>query len=112
MLVGGATLARTWLTDGVNSPMQTNDDIRVESYCDHCAMPIQIELQGGRATYIDPAESLVYLALRPTEWWGDIVTTCRPAAAGRQRSRHPCLAQGSLTADRPTRPRCTKTVAS
>ncbi len=62
--------------DAIAFHAMLGDDIRVESYCDHCAMPIQIELQGGRATHVDPAESLVYLALRPTEWWGDIVTTC------------------------------------
>jgi len=48
----------------------------VESFCHHCAEPIQIELTDGRATLVDPTESLVYLALRPAEWWGDIVTTC------------------------------------
>jgi hypothetical protein len=52
------------------------DDVRVDSFCHHCAAPIRIELKGGRATEVDPPDSLVYLALRPTEWWSDIVTTC------------------------------------
>jgi Alkylmercury lyase len=51
-------------------------DIRVDSYCHHCAAPITIEMSGGRATRVEPAETLVYLALRPTQWWDDIVATC------------------------------------
>ena len=51
-------------------------DVRVDSFCHHCAQPIQVELRNGHTTLVDPPESLVYLALRPTEWWGDIITTC------------------------------------
>ena len=51
-------------------------DVDIESFCHHCAAPIRIELRDGRATRVAPAETLVYLALRPTEWWEDIVTTC------------------------------------
>jgi hypothetical protein len=51
-------------------------DVRVDSFCHHCAQPIQVELRHGKTTLVDPPESLVYLALRPTEWWGDIITTC------------------------------------
>jgi hypothetical protein len=51
-------------------------DVRVESFCHHCAQPIRVELRDGHTTLVDPPESLVYLALRPTEWWSDIVTTC------------------------------------
>jgi hypothetical protein len=25
---------------------------------------------------VEPAATIVYLALRPTEWWTDIITTC------------------------------------
>jgi hypothetical protein len=52
------------------------DDVRVDSFCHHCAAPIQVELKAGHATHVDPPDSLVYLALRPTEWWSDIIATC------------------------------------
>jgi hypothetical protein len=52
------------------------EDIRVDSYCHHCGMPITIELRDGRATRVEPEKALVYLALRPTQWWENIVTTC------------------------------------
>ncbi|MEO7332773.1 MAG: alkylmercury lyase family protein [Gemmatimonadales bacterium] len=51
-------------------------DVRIDSFCHHCAAPIQIEMQGGQAVRVEPAEALVYLALRPTQWWDDITTTC------------------------------------
>ena len=51
-------------------------DVRVDSFCHHCAEPIRVDLSGGRATQVEPAGAIVYLALRPTEWWHDIVTTC------------------------------------
>lgn len=62
--------------DAVAFHTMLRDDVRVDSYCHHCAMSITIELQDGRATLVEPDEALVYLALRPTQWWGNIVTTC------------------------------------
>jgi hypothetical protein len=56
--------------------MLGGSDVRVDSFCHHCGDPIRIDLAGGRATRVDPPEALVYLALRPTEWWSDIITTC------------------------------------
>lgn len=56
--------------------MLGGEDVRVDSFCHHCAGAITIELKDGRAVRVDPAGTLVYLALRPTQWWDDIVTTC------------------------------------
>ena len=50
-------------------------DIRVESSCHHCALPVSVEIRGNDIV-VEPKEALVYLALPPTEWWADIVTTC------------------------------------
>lgn len=52
------------------------EGVRVDSFCHHCATPIRIELEEGRATVVKPAETVIYLALRPTQWWENIVTTC------------------------------------
>ena len=62
--------------DAIAFHAMLGDNTKVESFCHHCAQPVHIELKDGRATQVDPAESLVYLALRPTEWWSDIITTC------------------------------------
>jgi len=52
------------------------DGVEIDSYCHHCAAPIRLELARGRATAVEPAATIVYLALRPTQWWEDIITTC------------------------------------
>ncbi|MCV0402704.1 MAG: alkylmercury lyase family protein [Chloroflexi bacterium] len=51
-------------------------DVTVDSACHHCAEPIHIEMRGGSASVVEPADAIVYLALKPTQWWEDIVTTC------------------------------------
>ena len=56
--------------------MLGEDDVSIESFCHHCARPIRIELSGGRATLVVPKSTVVYLELRPSQWWEDIITTC------------------------------------
>jgi Alkylmercury lyase len=56
--------------------MLGEDDVAIDSFCHHCARPIRIELSAGRAVAVDPPETIVYLALRPIQWWEDIITTC------------------------------------
>jgi hypothetical protein len=62
--------------DAIAFHAMLGDDVRVGSFCHHCAVPIEIELRDGKATTVDPPESLVYFALPPTQWWDDIITTC------------------------------------
>ncbi len=50
--------------------------IRIESHCHHCAAAIAIDMEDGRAARVEPSATIVYLALRPTQWWEDIITTC------------------------------------
>ena len=56
--------------------MLGNDSIQIESFCHFCAAPIAIDFKDGRATKVEPAATIVYLALRPTQWWEDIILTC------------------------------------
>jgi hypothetical protein len=62
--------------DAVAFHAMLGSEVVVESFCHHCAAPITIELRDGQATRVEPKETLVYLALRPTEWWENIVATC------------------------------------
>jgi hypothetical protein len=62
--------------DAIAFHAMLGDDVRVESFCHHCAMPIEMELRNEHATAVDPPKSLVYFALPPTQWWDDIITTC------------------------------------
>jgi alkylmercury lyase-like protein len=56
--------------------MLGEEPVHIESACHHCARPITIELAAGRAVAVEPRTTIVYLALKPTEWWEDIITTC------------------------------------
>lgn len=47
------------------------------TYFANCAWDaIAFHAMLGDDVRVDPPETLVYLALRPTRWWDDIVTTC------------------------------------
>ena len=74
--VRGRTYFANCAWDAIAFHAMFGDDVRVDSFCHHCAMPIEIELQDGRAIRVDPPETLVYFARPPTEWWEDITTTC------------------------------------
>lgn len=62
--------------DAVALHSMLDADVHIDSYCHHCGRPITIELSGGRATLVEPTTTIVYLALRPGQWWEDIITTC------------------------------------
>lgn len=72
----GRTYFANCAWDAVAFHAMLGDEVVVESHCHHCAAPITVQLRHGRATRVDPEETIVYLALRPTEWWENIVTTC------------------------------------
>jgi len=74
--VRGRTYFANCAWDAIAFHAMLGDEIRVESFCHHCAAPIELELRDGRATRVDPPGTLVYFALPPTQWWDDIVTTC------------------------------------
>jgi hypothetical protein len=74
--VGGRSYFANCAWDAIAFHAMLGDEIRVDSFCHHCAAPIVIELREGRATRVDPPETLVYFAVPPTQWWDDIITTC------------------------------------
>lgn len=56
--------------------MLGEEAVRIESACHHCARPIAINMAAGKATLVDPVETITYLALKPSQWWEDIISTC------------------------------------
>jgi hypothetical protein len=62
--------------DAIAFHAMLDTDIAIESYCQHCARPISIDMSHGAATRVEPESTIVYLALRPIQWWDDIITTC------------------------------------
>ncbi len=93
--------------DAIAFHAMLGDDVRVDSFCHHCAAPIEIEMTNGRAAKVEPHDALVYLALRPTQWWEDIITTCSNTMVFFASSDHrdasglgaPAQAAASLTPD-------------
>jgi alkylmercury lyase-like protein len=74
--VGGRRYFANCAWDAIAFHAMLRQDVRVESFCHHCAEPISLDLRGGRAVRTDPSEALVYLALPAARWWDDIITTC------------------------------------
>ena len=62
--------------DAIAFHAMLGEEIRIESYCDHCTEPIELHMRDGGATDVKPQDALVYLALPPAQWWEDIITTC------------------------------------
>lgn len=76
VLANGRTYFANCAWDAIAFHSMLGTEIAIDSFCHHCAAPIRIEMRDGRAARVDPPEAIVYLALRPTQWWEDIITTC------------------------------------
>ncbi|MGH2462978.1 MAG: alkylmercury lyase family protein [Candidatus Limnocylindria bacterium] len=93
--------------DAIAFHAMLGDDVRVDAFCHHCAAPIQVEMTDGHAARVEPQNALVYLALRPTQWWDNIITTCSNTMVFFASSEHrdaselgaPSQAAASLTPD-------------
>lgn len=62
--------------DAVAYHVMLSRDTQVESFCHHCAEPINIRFSKGRVISSRPPDPLVYLSLPAAKWWEDIVITC------------------------------------
>lgn len=72
---GGSYFANcAW--DAIAFHAMLGDEVRVRSACHHCARPIEVVMADGAARRVEPATAIVHLALPPSRWWEDIVTTC------------------------------------
>jgi hypothetical protein len=62
--------------DAVAFHVMLGADTLVDSFCHHCAEPIQLRFSGGKAVPPSPARTVVYLSIPAASWWDDIVSTC------------------------------------
>ena len=62
--------------DAVAFHAMLGDEVRVAAWCQHCARPIEVVMADDVARHVEPASAIVHLALPPSRWWDDIVTTC------------------------------------
>ena len=62
--------------DTVSLHVMLDRDARVESYCHHCAEPIELSLRRGRVTSSKPAEPVIFLSMPVARWYENLVDTC------------------------------------
>ena len=62
--------------DAIAFHAMLGEDVRIRSACHHCGAPVAVDLADGAAIRVEPSGTLVHLALPPSRWWDDIVTTC------------------------------------
>jgi len=73
--IGSKTYYANCAWDSVAFHVMLSQDIRVDSFCHHCAKPIKINLDHGKAIS-NPPEPLVFLSMPASKWWDNIVNTC------------------------------------
>src|SRR5437879_369366 len=73
--IGSKTYYANCAWDSVAFHVMLSQDIRVDSFCHHCAKPIKISLDHGKASS-EPPDPLVFLSMPASKWWDNIVNTC------------------------------------
>jgi len=51
-------------------------EARIESFCHHCAEPIEISLGEGRPKSSEPASPLIFLSMPVARWYENLINTC------------------------------------
>jgi alkylmercury lyase-like protein len=62
--------------DTVAMHVMLDTDSRVESFCHHCAEPIEISLSNGTVTSSTPENPLIFLSMPVAKWYDNLVNTC------------------------------------
>ena len=73
--IGSKTYYANCAWDSVAFHVMLSQDIRMDSFCHHCAKPIKISLDHGKASS-EPPDPLVFLSMPASKWWDNIVNTC------------------------------------
>jgi hypothetical protein len=63
-----------WDTISMHVMLDTN--ARVESYCHHCAEPIEISLSDGEVTSSNTQEPVIFLSMPVAKWYDNLINTC------------------------------------
>lgn len=62
--------------DSVALHIMLDLDARVESFCHHCAEPIEISLSKGRVKACKPPSPLIFLSTAVSKWYDNLINTC------------------------------------
>jgi hypothetical protein len=62
--------------DSVSLHVMLGLDARVESFCHHCAEPIEISLSEGEVKSSKPSSPLIFLSTPVSRWYDNLINTC------------------------------------
>lgn len=62
--------------DSVAFHVMLGEDLRIDSFCHHCAEEVRIALSNHRASLLSPEGVVAYVGLPASKWWDDIIGTC------------------------------------
>jgi len=62
--------------DTVSMHVMLDRDAEIESYCHHCAGPIELSLRGGKVAKSRPAKPLIFLSMPVSKWYENLIDTC------------------------------------
>ena len=74
--LGGRLYYANCAWDTVSLHVMLGKDAKVESYCHHCAQPIEIHLRGGKVVSSSPKEPLIFLSVAVAKWYDNLINTC------------------------------------
>ncbi len=62
--------------DTVSMHVMLERDVRIESYCHHCADQISLSLSRGKVVTSNKAEPLIFLSTPVARWYENLINTC------------------------------------
>jgi len=62
--------------DSVALHVMLDLDARIESFCHHCAEPIEISFRKSKVKSQKPASPLIFLSIPVSKWYDNLINTC------------------------------------
>jgi hypothetical protein len=76
VFIGGKRYFANCAWDTVSMHVMLELDARIESFCQHCADPIEISLIRGEVKSSRPAAPIIFLSTPVSKWYDNLIDTC------------------------------------
>jgi hypothetical protein len=76
VFVGGKRYFANCAWDTISMHVMLDSDVKVESYCHHCAEPIEITISDGKVRSSRPPVPMIFLSIPVAKWYDNLVNTC------------------------------------
>jgi alkylmercury lyase-like protein len=74
--VGASRYFANCAWDSVSMHVMMDRDVRIDSFCHHCAESIEMSLSGGRVKSSKPSSPIVFLSVSVSKWYENLINTC------------------------------------